>query len=245
MGGGCRVLVPLKRESSLLGLLILERGTVFSGSEISHIKSRLESITSDISDYLVINTVMINSATGLYSKAYYEVKYNELLRRHNAEGTDFSVLFISFFEETLSLSEEQRTSLFRIVAPTIKEYLNNSDTLCLYNDMIAIILPFTDSGKTGILADELSGTLSRYRIKIDSGHMVTMKPACGYASTDSAPSPQGLTDLALLRLQRFRQGPAAHEVKEAIAISEPSSESVPDVIPLRQKPPSNRRRSPI
>ncbi len=185
LNGNRKVVIPIMRDESLIGIISLIRELPFTGEEIRGIRNDLSDITSQLSDYLVVNRVMVDALTGLYSKAYYQMKYNELMNTA-VETRKFSVMFLSLFSSDIHIGQNERVSIIKILAPVIAEKIGKSHYLCIYDEFLGIILPDISHDEALQYALDIKKIMSKYRIKIDRNLTLQVSPKTGTASTDSA-----------------------------------------------------------
>ncbi|MCP4137783.1 MAG: hypothetical protein GY754_42875 [bacterium] len=204
MEKGKKVIIPVIFNNDLIGVVSLTSGPELSGAHIKDIKSSIMSIAGNLSDFLVINDVMTDKTTGLYSKSYFDMKYNEQLKLFETDPekkTVFSLVFISLFNPDLELKPAQKNNVIKLTSPTLLEELKKDDYLCLYNDFLAAILPNTNSDQSIGMAEKLQLSLSRFRIKVQPDKILEIRPFFGIASSDRLKSGESMLDKAIHNLE--------------------------------------------
>lgn len=183
---GRKIIIPLIYNNIFLGTVNIERQGGFSGSEIGDIKTGLVVLLKNVHDFIIVNDVMNDADTGLNSKLYCNLKYNECLKNSRGRGRDFSVLMIRLFDDAAALPSPERNQVIKLLAPSIADIVGSDGYLCRYDSHLAVILPEADSVTARKMAADIRASLSRYRVKIDDSMTLQITPAVGFSSTDSA-----------------------------------------------------------
>ncbi|PKL37614.1 MAG: hypothetical protein CVV44_14815 [Spirochaetae bacterium HGW-Spirochaetae-1] len=202
---GKKIILPLQHDNSLLGILVVERENPLNGQQIQDIRRLLGATAREISDFLVINNVMIHSGTGLYSKSYFDMKLHESIAISRKGSEPLSVMLISCIPADVQLTDSQKNNVYRIIAPSIKEHLAARDIVAVYNENLALLLPGTGSDRASELTGILENSLSRYRLKIDTGSFLNISVRSGSASTDTTRKGKDLVMTAMKNLSMAAQ----------------------------------------
>lgn len=201
LDGGSKVVVPLAYNNAFLGAVIIVRRQGLKGGDISEIKAGMSGILKNIHDFIMFNDVMTDAGTGLHSKIYFNLKYNECLHQWKNRGTNFSLLFIRLFGEGESPGEDEKSAAIRLMAPSISGVVKNDGFLCRYDGYLAVILSDINTRKVSSLAGEIKGALMKYRVKIGADIFIRIEPVIGISSTETAGPEEDLIASALKAIQ--------------------------------------------
>ncbi len=201
LDGGGKVVVPLIYNNAFLGAVIIVRRQGLRGSDISEIKGGMSGILKNIHDFIMFNDVMTDSGTGLHSKIYFSLKYNEYHRQWKHQGKSFSLLFIRLFEPDGGIGENEKNAAIRLMAPSISGIVKNDGFISRYDEYLAVILHDRGSRKTSSIAGDIRSELMKYRVKIGADTFIRIAPALGMSSTDTAGPDEDLIASALKAIQ--------------------------------------------
>lgn len=179
-----KLLIPIIYRNSLLAAINMNRPNSFKGIEINEIKMQAGRIGKAISDYLLFNEVVVDNDTGLYSKTYFQMKYDELLNIYKSTGKNFSVILISIFDQETLLSGQEKTSIFKTISGHIITIVKDAAILCSYYDFIGLLIPETEKTETEDIGNKILAGLARMKVKIDKNRIIEIKPFAGLSSTD-------------------------------------------------------------
>ncbi len=182
---GSKFIFPIIHENSLLGVISIIRDTGFNGKEIQDIKNDLIGILKQLSEYIVISRVMIDADTGLYSKAYFDLKYNEEIDSAVKNSEDLSIILLKPFKNNSTINMDQYSSIAKLVSSTLSNIIKNDHFVSMYEDFLAIIIPGLKSNYCLELAEKIFNTLCKIKIKIDNDNYTLLDPYIGISSTDS------------------------------------------------------------
>jgi GGDEF domain-containing protein len=183
MDSGKKSIIPVIHDNSLLGFIQFGRKESLKKDEINDIRKELGAVAGHISEYLVINNIMIDNRTGVFSETYFRLKYNELLQLYRRSDTVFSILLISLFHKRSNPDKNDRLSIIKTLAPAINEVLPAESFTCLYDDYLAILLPGADEAICEDLAEEIKEELKKFRIKMKNGETLRSEPEITFSST--------------------------------------------------------------
>ena len=202
---GQRLLLPVKKDNILHGIVEIKRTDKFIGSEVRDIRQAIKLLSVKILEFAKFeNLAYDNSNTGTAdtierkNMTFYNKKLDSLKRSYYSHEIDFSVLFLSFFEGLGRLTPYQKEQALSFLVPEIKKYINPKDTICDYDNYIAILMEDAGSAYAEITGDRITEALSKFRFKVknDDGALpVTTQYAT--ASTDMGISPEDLTSTAI------------------------------------------------
>jgi GGDEF domain-containing protein len=201
LDGGGRVVVPLIYNNTFLGTVNIVRRQGLRGSDVNEIKSGMAGILKNIHDFIMFNDVMTDAVTGLHSKIYFSLKYNEYLQQWKHRGKNFSLLFIKLFDQLEQIGENEKNNAIRLIAPAISGLVKKEGFLCRYDDYCAVILHDLNSRKTAALAGEIRNSLAKYRLKISADTVIRIRPFIGTSSTDT---PEAAEDMIAFALNSIR-----------------------------------------
>ncbi len=185
MDSSTKSIIPILNDNSLLGFIQLIRKDGLKKDEINDIKNELGVVAGHLSEYLVVNNIMIDSNTGLFSETYFRIKYNEALQLYRKNNTDFSIIIISIFHNNSIQDKSDQFSIIKTFAPAINERVPVESSLYLFKDYLTIVLPGTDEEKLKLLSGEIRRELSRFRIKLKNGETFKTEPLITFSSTDA------------------------------------------------------------
>lgn len=198
---GRKLVIPVLYRNSLLAALHLAREAPFRGPEIGDIRASAERITGPLSEYLVVNDVLIDGATGLFSKSYFQMKYDELLARSRAGGPSFGVILISIFGPE-SLTGEGKNGVLWQVSRRLRKVPMGAAVVSRYDDCLAVLLPETGREGTEALGKRLEAEISLLRVKADRHRTLEMRPVIGAASSDMREARNEPLQAALVKISK-------------------------------------------
>jgi GGDEF domain-containing protein len=197
---GRKLIIPIVYNNSFLGAMNLVKQQGFQGNQVREIKSAMAGILKNIHDYIMMNDIMTDKDTGLHSKIYFNLKYNEAMKSWSQKERDFSLIFIMLFDKIEQITDNEKNILIKLVAPSISEIIKNDGALCRYDDCIAIILNEVNSKKVRGLVRDVVRSLVKYRIKINPGTVVKISPSIATSSTDAGNKNEDLIASVLQKL---------------------------------------------
>jgi len=183
---GRKVLFPVIRNESFLGAVSAVRDDEFSAEEIGEIMTGLAGLPEFINEYIVVNDIMTDRKTGLYSRTFFNLKYNEYCSLHSKYGNRFSLLLVSLTHNVVTIGQQELVRLTRFTAPLIAEQCGSSDIMFVLDGMIGVLMPDVESGDAVRTAENIIGDLSRYRVKINPDTTIILTPYIGVSATDIA-----------------------------------------------------------
>ena len=200
---GRRIVIPLKYRDSFLGTVNIVRQRGLEGREIREIKSSIKGILKNIHDYIAVNDVMTDSDTGLHSKIYFNLKYNECMRSWKYKGKDFSIIVLLLFNKIVQIDLNEKNSVIKLVVPTISDIIKNDGFICRYEEYLAILLNDSNARRAKRNVREIRNSLMKYRIRINAESVVQIVPSIGMSSTDTADAGKD-EDLAALAIRHMQ-----------------------------------------
>ncbi len=180
---GRKLVIPVVYRNALMAAVQLDRAAGFRGPEINDIKMNSQKITQVVSEYLLLNDVVLDAGTGLYSKAYFGIKYDEMLSQSESLGTALGVLVISIFGHDSGLSDTRKDLALKSVCRRLADFTRENAVFGRYDDWIAVLFPESTQDETAALALRLQEELSDLQIKLDRKHTLNITPFIGIASS--------------------------------------------------------------
>ena len=180
-----KVILPLLQESHLIGVIIMLRKEGFTGTEVDGIREKAASLAAPVNDFLAMNRVMTDPGTGLYSKAFFTMKYNEYLHMNEEGQIDFALVFLDPGCMPGPDTKKEYENIIRIITPAIADICKNDDHICIYDDTVAILMAGTGNDKAVEKAEKILETLSKIRVRINSERVIQVIPGMGLAASDS------------------------------------------------------------
>ena len=203
---GTRVIFPLLNDKSLIGVINIKRERSFDGNEISVIRKETSQITRHIIDFMVVNNVIVDRETGLYSKTFFNIKYNELLKLSIDHDRDFSLVMILLSKSLANMNKEDRNLIFKIVSPAVSEQIKTDNYLCSFDNYIALLLPGVRANQADSLAEKLKEKLQKFRIKINPAKTLPVNPHLSVVSSDSIDLIDEMLPVALKSIEEDTSG---------------------------------------
>ncbi len=179
LSNGTRLLIPIMYRNTLLGAVNLYRGVPFQGMEIKDIRSSFGKLAQFLSEYIVYHDAVVDSATGLYTNFFFNMKYDELLSLIERGGR-FSVLEIALTRE--GLAQNDVVDITKAIAPKLLKLIGISGVASLSDSTLRVLLPDTDKDSAIQTAQILLSSLSKLAVKTEKGK-ITLSPVIGLAST--------------------------------------------------------------
>jgi GGDEF domain-containing protein len=201
---GRKIVIPLKYRDSFLGTVNMVRQKGLQGREIRDIKSAMKGILKNIHDYITVNDVMTDTATGLHSKIYFNLKYNECMRSWKHKGKEFSIIVLMLFDKIEQIDVNEKNNIIKLLAPSVIDIIKDDGFICRYEEYLAILLNDINMRKAKRIAREIKSSLMKYRIRINVESVVQIVPSIGISSTDTANADKD-EDLVTLAIRQFRQ----------------------------------------
>ncbi len=195
LNGGKTLLIPLFHGNELSGLLEITGSAPFSGRDSTHIRQELESISAQIHNFLVINDVMLDRDTGLYTESAFTLRFHQLSSRWEQNRRPFGCLIIRLFNERPS-SEKEYNTVVRLVAPVIEEKTGRGHPIYHYRGHLALLLDGEPLRAIRENASEIKRELSRFRITTGQDRVLKPTPSLGLAVTSEKLHPDNLIDRA-------------------------------------------------
>lgn len=220
LNGGTRLLVPLRHDTAILGVMVIEGISPFEGPVVRQITEEMNGVTGELSNYLVINNIMTDTATSLFSRTYLEIQLNQVKM-----PADISLVALEFLPPEIALSDRQKRTVIATIAPVIRDYMGPTDFISRIDDILVICMYQRSGQPAATAAGAITETLQNYRLKLKSGQVLSLTPTAGIASTDTIKAPSRLLSGAVNALKK-----AEAESPEGV----PSSTA-----PLRDEPAKN------
>ncbi len=193
---GKKAVLPLIHNDSLLGTLHVTTEEHISGDELDTITLMSASVRKELGDYLVLNNVMIDQSTGIYSETYFTMKYNEIVNKSVSKKHHFSLILVSIARNIKHLIETDQKAVIKVIAPILDEEIKDDKLIGHYDRFIAVLLPESDAGRSRKAADRIFKALSRLRIKISEQEHLDIVPFIGVASSEMTDDPRHVLDTA-------------------------------------------------
>jgi GGDEF domain-containing protein len=184
MESGKKITIPVLFRNTLIGAVLIIRETGFSGREINDIKIELEDISKVLSDYILLNDIVVDKETGLHSKSYFKLKYNEQKKIFLHKKEDFAVLLLAAFTKEENASAFTKPILIKKIASRITEQIGIDAVICRYDNYFAILLPHANKKKAAKAAGQLIDSLNNLDIAVGKGDHYLLKPFIGYTATE-------------------------------------------------------------
>ncbi len=197
---GRKIILPLVYNNIFLGAVNMEGRGGFQGDRIREITAAIAGMVKNIHDYIVVNDVMTDAGTGLHSRIYYNLKYNECVKAWKSKGKDFSLMFVLLSGEIGQMGDNEKNRIIKLIAPSITDIIKDDGYLCRHDDFLAVIMPDVNSRKAGGIEKRIRSALVKYRIKITDETAVRIDPAIGISSTDTAGHGDDLSVLAMRQI---------------------------------------------
>jgi len=221
LNGGTRLLVPLRHDTAILGVMVIEGISPFEGPVVRQITEEMNKITGELSNYLVINNIMTDTATSLFSRTYLEIQLNQAQM-----PADISLVALEFLPAGIALSDRQKRTVFATIAPVIRDYMGPSDFISRTEDILVICMYQRSGEPAASAASAITETLQNYRLKLSSGQVLSLAPTAGVASTDTITAPSRLLSGALNALKKA-ETESPREVPASAAPLKDDSEGTP------------------
>lgn len=180
LSNGMRLLIPIMYRNTLLGAVNIARGVPFQGLEIKEIRSLFETLAKFLSEYILYHDVVVDSATGLYTNFYSQLKYEELLAQVSRGGR-FAVLEIALVRGSLPQGVPA-SDISRAISKKLFEKIGKSGIASLFDDTLRIYLPGADKDIAIETARSILSFLSGLAVKTDIGKII-LHPVIGLAAT--------------------------------------------------------------
>lgn len=188
---GEKVLIPIKKDDSLLWAAEIIKHAPLTGSELNAIKSELKNIPEDS---------FFGKAAEIPMGPSYHEALNAFVLESERTGEPFSLVLIYCFSDIEDLSAEEKASVIKLVAYSgLKKYTGKEDAICIYKHCIAVLLKNTGSAQAHRYIEKIMDFLGRLRLKISEERVAIIKPIFSCASTDTTEA-ESLLETALKEL---------------------------------------------
>jgi GGDEF domain-containing protein len=201
MENGKKLTFPLLFRNSLIGAVLIIRDKSFTGHEMGDIKLKLEDIAKMLSEYILLNDVVVDRGTGLYSETYFKLKYEELKRLFLNKQSNFAVILVSAFSGDKNLIQDENNILIREISSRIMENLSSNDIICRADNYLSIVMPGADKLKALSTAEKILTSLTGMEIRVGKSQQYTLNPFIGYASTEQIDHGEDLLDISAKSLE--------------------------------------------
>jgi GGDEF domain-containing protein len=191
-----RLTFPLLFRNSLIGAVVIIREKSFIGHEMGDIKLKLEDIAKLLSEYILLNDVVVDKSTGLYSKTYFKLKYEEYKKLFMNKQGNFAVMLLSAFSREKEMEQDEYNIMMREISSKIMENLSSNDIVCRYDNHLSILMPGADKLKALNTAEKIVDALNEQKIRIGKGRQYILQPFIGYASTEQIDNGEDLLDIS-------------------------------------------------
>lgn len=181
---GRKITLPITHRDSLLGAIIIINNKSFTGPEINDIKSNLKIIARPLSDFLLLNDVVTDKATGLYSKTYFNLRLNELKKQFQSRKSNYSILYLSVLPENTRIDDNYLNKMIKAISPVIIKSLKDEDIMIIEDTFFCMLIPDIDLQGSAETAQKIIDSISGYRIKTDRKTTVSPEVFIGLASTE-------------------------------------------------------------
>ena len=161
---------------------------------------RREDIARLLSEYILLNDVVVDRSTGLYSKTYFKLRYEEHKKLFLNKQINFAVILISVFSGNKNLMLDDNNILIREISSRIMESLSTNDILCRSDNLLSILMPDADKLKALSTAEKIRASLNEMEIRVEKSQY-TVHPFIGYASTEHIDDGEDLLDISAKSLE--------------------------------------------
>lgn len=189
--GGRSIVIPLIYREQIIAAVTLARAGGFSGAEIGAIGGLFTVILKELNDFLLVSEVMTDPATGLHSKAYFAVKYRELLA---SGGGGFALVMIALFDGLPAPDAALSARIMKILAPALREGFPPGASLFRHDALVAVLVPAMTPDEASACVLSLKESLARYQIKVSDTEIIKLTPRV-LAAAAMAGGPDPLTAL--------------------------------------------------
>ncbi|MBP7737328.1 MAG: diguanylate cyclase [Spirochaetes bacterium] len=183
---GRTIIIPLVYNEAFLGVVKMTRRDGLQGSQMRDARSAVTGVLKNIHDYIMVNDVMTDAGTGLHSKIYCNLKYNECLKAWSGKGKDFSILYILLCDAFERLGDAEKNGIIKLIGPAAADIIGNDGYLCRHDNYLALIMPDVNARKAKAVERRLKSSLDTFRIKITDDTVVKIDARIGLASSDTA-----------------------------------------------------------
>jgi hypothetical protein len=138
-----------------------------------------------VSDFLVLSDVVVDAQTGLFSKPYFQLKYDEYARAHAESGDDFGVILLAPFGTGVPSDEAAALRVFKTAAYKTAEAVGRSATMSRLDSHMAILLP--GAGRDAVIeaANRIIESLRDTMVKIGKRESIEIVPLAGVSSSET------------------------------------------------------------
>ncbi len=180
-----KIIIPVGYRGSLLGTIVLLRETEFRGPEVKDISLKGASLAKAVSDFLVLSDVVVDAQTGLFSKPYFQLKYDEYARAHAESGEHFGIILLAPFGTGAPSDEAAAMRVFKTAAYKAAEAVGRSATMSRLDSRMAILLP--GAGRSAVIdaANRVIESLRDTVVKIGKHERVQIFPLAGVSSSET------------------------------------------------------------
>ncbi len=167
--------IPLIDDESLLGLIEIRLKDSSMTLNLGRLENKVDEISGDIREFLVINNVIVDRETGFFSASYFSMKLSEQIYSAQKINTGFYLLLTDVFN-SVYIDRDQKNTVLKIIYPVIKKSTGETRELFLYNGKIGMILPGANRREAEGLELDISRDISRFRIKLAENNTIRLKP---------------------------------------------------------------------
>jgi len=177
--------MPLIDDESLLGLIEIRLKDSSPTLDLGRLENEVQDISKDVKEFLVINNVIVDRETGFYSASYFNMKLSEQIYSAQKINTGFYLLLIDVFSN-VNIDKDQKNTVLKIIFPVIKRSSGETHELFLYNGKIGMILPGVSRKEAESIELDVSGDISKFRIKLSDENIIRLKPVSAIMDSGEA-----------------------------------------------------------
>jgi len=199
---GKKFRLPVVDDESLIGLIEIILKDSDETLNVGKTYSEVKDIAKDIKEFLVINNIMIDRATGFYSSSYFKMKLAEQIYSAQKIDTNFKLLLLDIFQdvdrdEIDEIDEKQKNTVLKIIYPVIKQSIGETIELFLHDWKIAIIITEHHFKKTESLEGTITKEISKFKIKLTAEKIIRLKPVAVILDSSEADNIKDILDEAM------------------------------------------------
>lgn len=199
--GGTKVRIPLFDSELLVGLVEIILKDSATAMDLGRIQKEVKETSRQIREFIVINNVIVDPATGYYSSSYLNMKLGEQIYSAMKHRSGFCLMVVDLFGGR-EIDTEQKNTMMKVLLPVVKKATGDRFEIFNLDSRITVILEHMDAPGAERIGKSLEKEISRYRIKLADERLIRLSPAAAYTISFEAENLKDILRETLAKLEK-------------------------------------------
>ena len=195
------ILIPIIFNELLISTIKIERDTEFSEIEIEKLIIDSSTVGEAINEFLILNNIMIDNDTKLFSQTYFKIKYDEIINEYKENKKELSIIYISILNKTKTIDSESISTIIKLTSQTIADNIDKINYIFRIDNNITILLPETSFLESMKFSEKIFSVLTKLKIKISKNNPYKIFPNIGLSSLSELNENEDLSSAATSNLE--------------------------------------------